>query len=130
MLRSGIGTHWGIDPYYWCPYFAAAVGLCAVADWLEDAVHLSYLRPKGDPPAIQPPSRGLVLFATSMTSLKYVLFLTGLVATVLASLRTIYWQVVEGPVGGLAGVAIALIVLFIVGVFMQFAAGQKDPSAG
>ncbi len=118
-LRTGIGPHFGIDPYRWWPWYAAAMLACAVADWLEDSVHLSYLRPKDG--AIQPPSQGRVLFATSMTLLKYLLFMLGFGVSILAAARMVHLQVRAGSVGGLGFVAIALVVIFVVGVFMQFA---------
>ncbi len=122
-LRSGVGPHFGIDPYRWWPAYAAGIALCAVADWLEDAVHLSYLRPKDG--AIQPPSSGRVLFATSMTLLKYLLFMIAFAVSILAAGRMIHLQIREGCVGGFGALAIALLVVFVVGVFMQFA---KSPA--
>lgn len=50
--------------------------LCAIADWIEDRCHLSYIKRLADPP-----SGGRVACARAATLVKYVLFLCGFVAT-------------------------------------------------
>jgi uncharacterized protein (DUF2235 family) len=67
---------------------------CAIADWIEDAIHLQYLKkfPK-------PPRQILVSAAIGMTVIKFVLFSTGILATVVV---TIYLAFIAILASGLA----------------------------
>jgi uncharacterized protein (DUF2235 family) len=128
-IRTRTGLAAMIDPLHWWPAFAAGVGLCAITDWLEDAVHLSYIRPTGAPPIIRPPSAGRVSFARLMTAAKVVLFSIGLLATIWTSAHLVWRQLSHWPVGGLAGLSAAAVVVIAGGSIHRLVTGRKDPAA-
>lgn len=59
----------------WLGLAATLTGACVLADWVEDIIHLQYLKkfPKK-------PSQGLVYVAMGMTSVKFILFGIGMLA--------------------------------------------------
>jgi hypothetical protein len=88
--------------------------LCAIADWIEDQLHLSYIKRL----AADSPKGGTVACARAATLAKYVLFFLGFVATC-AAVAWLFYQEIPfvfscHPQAGLIPVAV---LLFTAGLF-------------
>ncbi|HYR59208.1 MAG TPA: hypothetical protein VEO95_11280, partial [Chthoniobacteraceae bacterium] len=129
-VRPEINTFGGL--LVWTPAvcikFAAVIAiLCALADYLEDIIHLKYLRSFPDEKS---PSAALVFTASSATLIKVILFLLGMSLTCLAALwlaAAQIWKVLRLESGGFGLLAAVAVLLVIFAVVQDFLAPLKKP---
>jgi hypothetical protein len=117
LPSPGTGVLWDLlsrHPHVWKIAALLTVG-CALADWVEDAFHLGYLKSFPNPPRMASVRTALVA-----TWVKFVLFFLGILATALAAAflaGSELWQVLRLQKGGLSLLAaVATVVLFAFGV--------------